>query len=211
MTRVKFEPRTPPPINIQSSVSSRNRYQRSPYPRCSRPEPPPESPVSINDTKEKIYHFPPSADFSGPISGWIKRRFPDAKFRVKWACSLVAVDENWELVKPSAAPVRDSASKFAHLSRMHAQFQGEDLGTNDVYFILDNIRKACWFCGMPQFVIEVDFFLKGRPVSTWYPPKPNKKNLQAFFEGNSSEGSALKVEEKEMQSIGELVTNYPIV
>ncbi|KAI0454331.1 hypothetical protein F5B21DRAFT_240601 [Xylaria acuta] len=197
MTQVTFQLRQrPSPIHTQSSGSPVTRCEKSPYPRCSSPESPPESPASMIDAEQRTYYLhevPRPEAFVTTISNFFKSEFPNTECSVKWTCSFFTVDENWELVRPG--PAQESASsKLVHAHRLYVEFYvgGPEIPALDG--VEAYIRGLCRDeHDMPDIVIEFALLGKDRPVFAWYPPTPDKRKLREFFEQH---GPGDSVEEK---------------
>ncbi|KAH8168048.1 hypothetical protein CIB48_g185 [Xylaria polymorpha] len=202
MSRITFDLRQkPPPIQTQLSRSSITRYERSPYPRFSHcdsvpaspPDSEPDSLVSTIDAERRIYYLNDKArDYMALeiASDILKQSFPASKVTTELTYSIFTVNEKWELHRSSVKPPHHSARNLVHAYRIYAEFQsgGPEIAELDALEPL--IRARCGDCGMRDVAIEFALLGEDRTVSAWYPPKPDKEKLRAFFGRNEPDGSA---------------------
>ncbi|KAI0446943.1 hypothetical protein F4803DRAFT_576652 [Xylaria telfairii] len=197
MTQVTFAPRRrPPPIPL--SRASVARAERSPYPRFSHqnsvPDSPPDSDsdssVSSIDAERRVYYLndkPRNDMVLEIVSNILKQSFPDSNATIELTYSFFTVDKKWELLRFSIKSPIHSVRKQVHAYRIYAKFQSGGPEIVELDRLEPLIRAQCDSCGMQDIVLE--FVMEDRAVSAWYPPKPDKEKLQAFFGPNSPDSS----------------------
>ncbi|KAJ8106283.1 hypothetical protein ONZ43_g7118 [Nemania bipapillata] len=194
MRRIKFaRQQRPPPIHLGSGTQVRPEYVKTPYPTQSFPMSSPSSFSTVTTDERRIYYLsqgsPPLA-LSDEVSAFFQRWFPIEQIDVNCSCSLLTVTPQWELRLPHPLLYEGNEAKFVHAHHIYVQFppcapkveQWEDIAKE----LRDHLLSQH---DMRDAAIEFALSSEYSNISAWYPPKLDKENLIAFFEGNGSDDS----------------------